>query len=547
MQLKSLLTAIALSLFTALALAAGSSVTSTPAFVQEGTGAVARTFSDKARDVINAKDYGVNCNSNGTTGNGVDNAVALQKAIDAVKVSNRTFSLVLPQGVCRLASTVTIDAAITLQAAGGAPYVTAPGTLGRGTWLYFDHTGKGLAIDGVSSLAGIKLSGFGTLRNQPAPGPAWAPSANDYDIYIDNADVYVDDLLLLNPTKGIYLTNGGYGRLEINRLRGQAFQTLVRIAESYDVVKINNLHQWPFWRDDTNVHAYTMSNLDVIYSERNDNPMLANIFTIFARSAIRFGQNIAGKTSKMHVVNLDADRGASAIWVDATVTNGVTGQFDGITHQAETGLGSTTAIIVEGNNSMLDFGLFRSDLTDRNAVRIAGTNNFVNFTAPPTLKNYDKSVGGFPAIEVLAGNFMRIAGLPDISGGGLGGRYGGAGKIYVNEWRTYTPTITAETGTITTLGAVTGAYKRWDNSLDYAVDIAITTNGTGGGAVQATLPETAVIDNSVGAGREIAVSGKLLSASVPVNTARVDIRNYDNTYPGANGSRLVANGSIRIQ
>jgi hypothetical protein len=509
-------------------------------FFQGGSGAVGRSVQDKLREIPSVKDFGA-------VGDGVsDDTIAIQRAIDAVKTAGTAYSLTIPEGTYRCTSTLNITNALALTGQGVSPYESV-GTRGNGSWLYFDHTGKGINIDGTTALSGITLDSFGTFRNQPAPGGGWTPNAHDYDIYIDNADVYIPDLMLLNPTKGIFITNGTAGRLEIGRLRGQAFQTMIRISESYDVTKLNNIHQWPFWKDDTNVHAYTKSNLDVIYMERNDNPMLANVFTIFARAGLRFGLNAAGKTSKVHLVNADFDRGAYGVWVDSTVTSGVTGQLTNITHQGETGLAGSKAVYIQGNDSQLDFVNFRTDLTNQNAVRVEGTGNNITFAGQTRLLNYDQSTAGFPAVEALTGNVVRIEGMPDIAGGGgAGGRYGGAGTIYVDEWRAYTPTVTSGTGTITTVGAVSGVFKRYDNTLSFNFEVNITTNGTGGGSVNVTVPDTITTTSSVAVGREVNASGKILSGMLTSSTARCDLRNYDNTYPGADGTKFVATGSYRI-
>lgn len=519
---------------------AGSSGSAQMGFIASGTGAAARTVQAKLRDVVSVKDFGA-------VGDGsTDDTVAVQAAITAAGATGGGFKVYFPAGTYKLSSALNVTSAVQLAGAGVSPYNAALGTRGGGTWLYFNHTGKGINIAGAAVLSGVELTDFGTYRNQPAPAPGWTPNAHDYDIYIDNADVLINDLMLLNPTKGVYLTNGNYGRLEINTLRGQAFQTMVRVYTSYDVVKINNLHQWPFWQDNSDVHAYTQQNLDVIYSERNDNPMFTNIFSIFARSGMRFGQNANGATSKVHAVNLDFDRGKFAVYVDTSVTNGVTGQIENLTHQGETGLAESKAIIVAGSNSALNFGLFQTDYCNQNAVRVESTGNTLVFAAPPRISNYDQVGAGFPAIEALNGNTIRIDGYPLISaGGGIGGRYSTTGTIYVDEWRSTTPTVTSGTGTITALGTVSGQYKVWNNTFQFIYDITITTNGTAGTEIRATLPSIALSGLAVANGREVVVSGVALFGQLNSALNYVEIRKYDNTYPGANGARLIVNGAIK--
>jgi len=108
-------------------------------------------------------------------------------------------------------------------------------------------------------------------------------------------------------------------------------------------------------------------------------------------------------------------------------------------------------------------------------------------------------------------------------------------------WLTYTPTITAASGTITTLGTVVGRYKMLGaNTVLVYLDISITTNGTGAGNMQATLPFTPAI-TSVGVGRVMTggppgYAGFVLSITTGTPAG---ILNYDNTYPGADGTRLI--------
>lgn len=109
---------------------------------------------------------------------------------------------------------------------------------------------------------------------------------------------------------------------------------------------------------------------------------------------------------------------------------------------------------------------------------------------------------------------------------------------------TYTPTVTATTGTLTTVSA-TGRYLRIGPRLLYVeIDITLTTNGTGSGSIMASLPATAgpgIVYTIVG--RETAVTGSLLQGVINASATAVSIVNYDNSYPGANGRRLIVSGT----
>jgi hypothetical protein len=110
---------------------------------------------------------------------------------------------------------------------------------------------------------------------------------------------------------------------------------------------------------------------------------------------------------------------------------------------------------------------------------------------------------------------------------------------------TYTPTVTTGSGTITTLGSASGRYKRFGRLMFLEITVPITTNGTGGTSVRATLPLslTSASDFYL-VGREILVSGKELEGRAGVSSTYVEIFNYDNTYPGGSATQITVSGWI---
>ena len=95
------------------------------------------------------------------------------------------------------------------------------------------------------------------------------------------------------------------------------------------------------------------------------------------------------------------------------------------------------------------------------------------------------------------------------------------------DWTTYTPTVTASSGTFTTVSA-TGNYSVVGHVAHVNMEITITTKGTAGGFLFATLPFTAT-GAAVGCGRENAVTGHQLQGLVDSGLARVTILRYDGT------------------
>lgn len=107
-------------------------------------------------------------------------------------------------------------------------------------------------------------------------------------------------------------------------------------------------------------------------------------------------------------------------------------------------------------------------------------------------------------------------------------------------WTTYTPTVSCTTGTLTSASA-TGKYITMGKLTLVQIVITITTVGTAGGNIIATLPNTCAV-RTIAVGRENAVSGKMLQAAISNVSSTVQITNYDNTFAGANGASMYING-----
>lgn len=122
------------------------------------------------------------------------------------------------------------------------------------------------------------------------------------------------------------------------------------------------------------------------------------------------------------------------------------------------------------------------------------------------------------------------------------------GNYQVNNWVSYTPVMTAQTGTLTTIGACTGSYRRNGNMIFIRVSCAITTNGTGAGYISITLP---ILSGASGqasfmCGRENGTTGKMLLGYTSNSATELRVSLYDATYPGADGAVLQLYGSYYI-
>jgi hypothetical protein len=121
-------------------------------------------------------------------------------------------------------------------------------------------------------------------------------------------------------------------------------------------------------------------------------------------------------------------------------------------------------------------------------------------------------------------------------------------NLGVNEsWTAYTPTVTTASGTITTLGTVIGRYQKIGKQLSITLAVAITTNGTGAVAIQATLPTgLAAAADQVLVGRENSVTGNQCQGVISAGANIINITRYDNAYPGGNGHRVLLTGVIEV-
>jgi hypothetical protein len=119
--------------------------------------------------------------------------------------------------------------------------------------------------------------------------------------------------------------------------------------------------------------------------------------------------------------------------------------------------------------------------------------------------------------------------------------------LRVDHWKSYTPTVAAQTGTFTSVTAQ-GQWRQIDvATVAVQVYVHIVTNGTAAGYVTATLPVTAPADFGQTLSARAAVGSLVVvGALVPANSNSVVLTKYDGTYPGGTGVDLIINGIIRL-
>jgi hypothetical protein len=109
-------------------------------------------------------------------------------------------------------------------------------------------------------------------------------------------------------------------------------------------------------------------------------------------------------------------------------------------------------------------------------------------------------------------------------------------------WSTWTPTITAASGTFTTVSGA-GRYIQYGKTVVWSATITITTAGTAAGAVLFTLPVNAQAAlGYIGDGRETTSTGAALQVFTVAATTGRAIR-YDDTTAIGSGRTLLLSGA----
>lgn len=113
-------------------------------------------------------------------------------------------------------------------------------------------------------------------------------------------------------------------------------------------------------------------------------------------------------------------------------------------------------------------------------------------------------------------------------------------------WTSYTPTITAASGSITTVGAHTAYYKILGKTMHINANVIITTIGTAAGDLFITLPSGTARNNTSFAGKEFAVTGKSLNAYILAGGSNIGVEYYDGTFIWANGISITITGIVEL-
>jgi hypothetical protein len=490
---------------------------------------------------INASWFGVDFTGVANSATTVQAAINLAASLGA--------ELYFPAGRVRLGSMISIPPSSRIVGPGKLAEYSAEGVTAKDMVFHIDHTGVGFQAKGRTGQRSIR--GISTYRNQPVPGSgAFTPTANDWDFqFLGVYDVDMEDICLVNPTKGIQAagdttTGAGSGRIMLRRITGQPIQTGIQMRQCYDTNFLDEIEFWPFWNvTSTGLYNYIQANGVAIHFYRVDNPKIGRIFAFGYLQTMRvngepndptFPTSLpGGSVSKGYIDTLGCDATTCGILVDVDASN-VNLTIDKFYAQGVSGI--SDLVIIHGNLNRVVMGTFEAGVV---AERIAFINT-ANILECSRAYLYQWDLGGGAANEAInvAGTFI-CSGEITKGIGSASPLFGGAGVISANEWRSYTPTVTSSGGTITTVGAVSGKFRRIGKTVEYEFTVPITNNGTGAGVALMTLPLPV---KSIAPGYGIAPGGIALIGTIQAGLQRVDYTTYNGGYPLATGATAYFKG-----
>ena len=386
------------------------------AFKQDAADAIARPYLTKVREWLHIGDFPVG-------GVGGDDTFGIQKAFEYSALTGK--KLVVPAladgNTYRTTEPIEMVRPFRIEGEGTTPliqrnFLTGINSRGAGSWFHFDHEGRGISFvpAGSEEPGGAYLKSIGIIRNQPMPDEdPFTPADNDFDIYARKGEVLIEDVTLLNATRGIDYEGE---RLEIRSLRGQPLVEGIRMDKCYDVCRVYDVHFWTYWSSSVEVAQYMIANAIGIRSGRNDHPFMHGIFTIFYQYGMELFQGTDGATNLLRAYGCSFDRGQTGLYITA---DGAEAEFFGLASQAEVGppvvldvsetFGANLTVLGDGNY----IKCYSPDLrfARNSSVFVGGSgNNLIMENPRHNSWGQANPLGGFAGYQIENGNTVDIIG-----------------------------------------------------------------------------------------------------------------------------------------
>jgi len=203
----------------------------------------------------------------------------------------------------------------------------------------------------------------------------------------------------------------------------------------------------------------------------------------------------------------------------------------------------TTGINDNNNNEVITITTTASAVNELTVANAAtGANPVISATGSDTNIGITLTPKGTGNAELTSGNFVPNAAAKGVNFTANTPAAGMTSQL-LNwyEEGTWTPTVTASSGTITTLGTVSGNYTRIGRRVFINFSIAITTNGTGSQSISVSGLPFAISGFAAGSGRENGVNGYMIQSLGFNGNTSFGILTYLGLYPGGDGHQLDGN------
>ena len=520
----------------------------------------------------------------GAVGDGVaDDTAAIQAAIDSLAAYGG--SIFLPPGVYRISTALKMRPGVTLQGGGGATI-----TQGNGANLskMIDFDTNAAANAGIN---GLTIDG--NRANNTGSNLTYAVASAQSETSITRS------VLANIPGLGLLLS-GAYPRVE-----DTGFFSVFSIAIALQGAAPNT-RQYAMVCNNTfaNVGYFCIgavwSDFNLISGNKIVSPAVVNAVNtsgtaVTLASGTNFSTLLGGMFMRIATVEYQIQSVNSATSITLTSSAGTSASAASVAGGADMiNIDSCQGTMITGNETLggMSSGVMLHNLkgtvsalqTTIIANVIAGGGNVgIAAISPGPVTSVDTTLiatntvvacgkggaanaaatnvgilvtGANTTNTVLAGNLLRDAptatqqygiyvdvAVPTAYTKVTGNAYSGnaVADTFGVGWAPYTVTLTAATGTFTTASA-SGRFRLNDKTIQFQVNVGITTNGTAAGAIVIGLPRTAASGAYTVTGRG-SVSGKLVGGIVLAGATTVSVTNYDASYPGATGETLVVTGT----
>lgn len=382
----------------------------------------------------------------------------------------------------------------------------------------------GIAAQDIANNAWGYVSWFGVLRGVNTTG---------------GAEAWVDgQILYYNPAVA-----GGLTKTVPTAPNPKVIVAFVVHASSNGILFIRPTFGSALGVTDSNVQIGTLANGNLLIYNNTSNRWENATLTAGSNVTITNGAGsitIASTNSGGTVTSVAASGGTTGLTFSGSpITSSGTFTLSGtlVTTNGGTGLSSFTA----GDIMYYTSGTALSKLA-------IGANNYV-LTSNGTTPTWTANTGTGSVARASQPSFTTTIGVGGASASGSGSGISfpatqsastDANTLDDYEENTWTPTVTASSGSITSYTLNGANYTKIGRVVHVNVDLTITNAGTASGSLDVTLPFTngSVIAN--GTGRENALTGYQLQCRVLSSSSTMNIQTYSNTTPIATNAQIRA-------